>query len=75
MPWRSGERHLRLRVLIARALCGDAGVLHTDLGHDVLLVTPQGLVGDLLGTDIDVLDVTNFLGNIYQIIYNNDSQQ
>ena len=60
-PRWGGEGNLRLRVLIARALCGHAGVLHTDLCHDLLVITPQRLVGDLLGTHVDVLDVTNLL--------------
>ena len=57
-----------MRVLIARALCGHTAVLHTDLCHDVLVVTPQGLVGDLLGTYVDILDVTNLLEKISQIL-------
>ena len=66
LPWWSGERDLRLKILIARTLCGDTGVLHSDLCQDILLVTPQGLIGDLLGTDVDVLDVTNLLEIFYK---------
>lgn len=53
-----------MRVLIARTLCGHTDVLHIDLSRDILIVTPQCLVGDLLGTYIDELDVTNLLGDL-----------
>ena len=69
LAWWSGEGDLRLRVLVARALSSHTAVLHTDLRHDVLVVTPQCLVGDLLGTHIDVLDVTNLLENILQTLH------
>ena len=55
-----------MRILIARTLCGDTAVLHSDLRQDILLVAPQGLIGDLLGTDVDVLDVTNLLEIFYK---------
>ena len=63
-----------MRVLIARTLCGHTDVLHTDLSRDILVVTPEGLVGDLLGTYIDELYVTNLLEIFHKTYNETDSQ-
>ena len=60
-----------MRVLIARTLCGHTDVLHTDLSRDILVVTPEGLVGDLL---IDELYVTNLLEIFHKTYNETDSQ-